>query len=341
MVVDAGKPAPGRFGTTVTNLTEVAPTHYFNVPRGFAMLVPALERDDALARNFFSRLELIFYAAAALPQDLWERLDALAARHCETPPALVSAWGSTETAPMAAVVHFEIESARVVGLPAPGTELLLVPSAGKREIRVRGPQVTPGYWRNPDQTLSAFDAEGFYRIGDAMAFLDEGSPEKGLVFDGRVAEDFKLSSGSWVSVGTLRPELLARSGDLLADAVICGHDQDQIRVLGIPNLDRVAALSAELGGEAPPAQRLAHPSVRAALADALARHNAANPSNRTRIEAALLLADPLSIDHGEITDKGYVNQRAVLEHRAAEVERLFADDPAVVHPATETADPLG
>ncbi|MEO0650684.1 MAG: AMP-binding protein, partial [Planctomycetota bacterium] len=232
--IDGGKPAPERFGATLENLREIAPTHYFNVPRGFAMLIPALERDDALAATFFSRLEILFYAAAALPQDLWERLDALAARHRETPPALVSAWGSTETAPMATAVHFQIESARVVGLPTPGTELMLVESSGKREVRVKGPQVTPGYWKNPEQTMRAFDAEGFYRIGDAMRFQDEARPEAGLVFDGRVAEDFKLSSGTWVSVGTLRPEFLTHTGDLLVDAVLCGHDRDAIGALCIP-----------------------------------------------------------------------------------------------------------
>lgn len=339
--IDGGKPAPGRFDATIANLSEVAPTHYFNVPRGFAMLIPALESNVSLAERFFSRLEVLFYAAAALPQDLWERLDALARRHRETPPALVSAWGSTETAPLAAAVHFEIESARVVGLPAPGTELLLVPSAGKREIRVRGPQVTPGYWKNPDRTMGAFDSEGFYRIGDAMRFLDDERPEAGLVFDGRVAEDFKLSSGTWVSVGTLRPEFLTHAGDLLADAVICGHDRDAIGALCIPNPDRVQALTADLAPDTPLDRRLQHSAVREALGEALARHNASNPSNRTRIERAGMTAAPLSIDAGEITDKGYVNQRAVLENRADEVAGVFDEGGTAVVPSSLSAEPLG
>ncbi len=337
LYVDRGKPTPDRHEATLANLAEISPTHYFNVPRGFAMLVPALEADSRLAENFFSQLELIFYAAAALPQDLWQRLERLAARHAETPPRLVSAWGSTETAPMAAAVHFGIESARVVGLPVPGTELLLVPSAGKREVRVRGPQVTPGYWKNVDQTLDAFDTDGFYRIGDALTFLEEEAPEKGLTFDGRVAEDFKLSSGSWVSVGTLRPEFLAHAGAVVADAVICGHDRDAIGALCIPDPAGVARLTGEMDPGAGLSERLAHPAVREALAQALARHNQANPHNRARIECAAFLAEPLSIDNGEITDKGYVNQRAVREARPERVAELFGDGATVIRPARAAA----
>jgi feruloyl-CoA synthase len=330
--VDGGKPLPGRFEQTLANLRAVAPTHYFNVPRGFGLLVPALERDRALAEHFFSELELIFYAAAALPQDLWRRLERLALEHRGAKVAMVSAWGSTETAPLATAVHFPIPRAGVIGLPVPGTELALVRSAEKWEARVRGPQVTPGYWNAPELTAAAFDEHGFYRIGDALRLFDEARPELGLEFDGRVAEDFKLSSGTWVSVGVLRPEFLTAAGDLLVDAVVAGHDRDGIGLLCLPNPARIQALTAHLPATASLAERLAEPAVGAALAEALARHNQQHPARRERIERALWLVEPLSIDAGEITDKGYVNQRAVLRNRAALVEQLFGGGAEVVVP---------
>src|SRR5688572_20653906 len=226
MYVDGGKPVPGLVETTVRNLKEVAPTLYFNVPRGYDLLLPFLEQDAELRRSFFRDLDVLFYAAASLPQNLWDRLKKL-----KPDLALLSAWGSTETSPLATSVHFRMERPGVIGLPVAGCELKLVPSAGKLEVRVRGPNVTPGYYKRPDLTKAAFDDEGFYRIGDAVKFADPADPAKGIVFDGRVAEDFKLSTGTWVNVGAVRVRLIAAADPLIQDAVITGHDRDEVGAL--------------------------------------------------------------------------------------------------------------
>jgi feruloyl-CoA synthase len=316
LYVDGGKPAPGLVEVTARNLAEISPTMYFNVPRGFDLLMPMLESDAALRRNFFRELDMLFYAGAALPQNLWERLEKLAVAEKNGELAMISSWGSTETAPSAAAVHYHIERAGVIGLPNPGCELKLVPAAGKLEVRVRGPNVTPGYYRREDLTREAFDAEGFYRIGDAMKFADPAVPEKGLVFDGRVAEDFKLTTGTWVHAGAVRVKLIAAGNPVIQDAVITGHDRNEVGAL--------LFLS-------PAAKELAPQAVRATIAAAL-RALAAEGGSSMHPTRALVLEEPPSIDAGEITDKGYLNQRAVLERRAALVERLHAqaDDPAVV-----------
>jgi feruloyl-CoA synthase len=309
--IDGGKPAPGLIDTTAKNLKEVAPTLYFNVPRGFDLLLPFLEQDADLRRNFFRDLDVLFYAAAALPQNLWERLETLAMAEKNGALAMLSAWGSTETAPCATAVHFPIERAGVIGLPNPGCELKLVPAAGKLEVRVRGPHVTPGYFRREDLTRAAFDEEGYYRIGDAMKFADPAHPEKGLVFDGRVAEDFKLSSGTWVHVGAVRVKLIAAGNPLIQDAVITGHDRDEVGALVFPS-----AAAKDLAPEA----------LRAKIAAAL-KALAAEGGSSLHPTRALVTAEPPSIDANEITDKGYLNQRAVLERRAALVEKLHAKSP--------------
>jgi len=309
--VDGGKPAPGLIEITARNLKEVSPTLYFNVPRGFDLLLPFLEQDAALRRNFFRDLDVIFYAAAALPQNLWERLETLALEQKGGELAMLSAWGSTETAPCATCVHFPIERAGVVGLPNPGCELKLVPSAGKLEVRVRGPLVTPGYFRRDELTRAAFDEEGFYRIGDAMKFADPAGPAKGLVFDGRVAEDFKLATGTWVHVGAVRVKLIAAGNPLIQDAVITGHDRNEVGALVFPS---------------PAAKDVAPEALRARIAAAL-RTLAADGGSSMHPTRALVTAEPPSIDANEITDKGYINQRAVLERRAALVERLHAKQP--------------
>ncbi len=307
LYIDGGKPAPGLVDVTAKNLKEISPTLYFNVPRGFDLLLPLLENDAALRRNFFRDLDLVFYAAAALPQNLWERLEAMAVAEKGGELAMISSWGSTETAPSAAAVHYPIERAGVIGLPNPGCELKLVPAAGKLEVRVRGPNVTPGYFRREDLTRAAFDEEGFYRIGDAMKFADPAVPEKGLVFDGRVAEDFKLSSGTWVHVGAVRVRLIAAGDPLIQDAVITGHDRDEVGALVF------------LG---PAAMDMAPEAVRSKIAGALKALAAEGGSSMHPVRA-LVMAEPPSIDANEITDKGYLNQRAVLERRAALVEKLY------------------
>jgi feruloyl-CoA synthase len=312
LYVDGGKPAPGLVEITARNLKEVSPTMYFNVPRGFDLLMPHLENDAALRRNFFRDLDMLFYAGAALPQNLWERLEKLAIAEKNGELAMISSWGSTETAPSAASVHYPIERAGVIGLPNPGCELKLVPAAGKLEVRVKGPNVTPGYYRRPDLTAAAFDDEGYYRIGDAMKFADPAAPEKGLVFDGRVAEDFKLTTGTWVHTGAVRVKLIAAGNPLIQDAVITGHDRDEVGAL--------VFLS-------PAAKDMAPEAVRAKIAGALAALIAEGGSSMHPVRA-LILAEPPSIDAGEITDKGYINQRAVLARRAALVETLHATPAA-------------
>jgi feruloyl-CoA synthase len=311
LYIDNGKPAPGLAELTAKNLREISPTMYFNVPRGFDLLMPMLEGDAELRRNFFRDLDMVFYAGAALPQNLWERLENLALAEKGGALSMMSSWGSTETAPSAAAVHYPIERAGVIGLPNPGCELKLVPAAGKLEVRVKGPNVTPGYFRRDDLTKAAFDAEGYYCIGDAMKFADPAVPEKGLVFDGRVAEDFKLSTGTWVHVGAIRVKLIAAGNPLIQDAVITGHDRDEVGAL--------VFLS-------PAAKDL---DVRAKLAQVLKELSRESGSS-THPVRLLVMTEPPQIDGNEITDKGYINQRAVLERRAGLVARLYSDAPDVV-----------
>jgi feruloyl-CoA synthase len=328
LCVDAGKPAPGLIDTTLANIKSIPPTVYFNVPRGFDLLVQALRQDVELRVRFFSRLQAIFYAAAALPQPLWDALTELAVHTVGEPVALVSAWGSTETSPLATDCHFQAERAGVIGLPVPGTELRLVPQAGKLEIRVRGPNVMPGYWRRPDLTAPAFDELGFYCIGDAVRFADPERPEAGLMFDGRIAEDFKLTSGTWVSVGALRVRAIELLMPVAQDVVVSGHDRDEVAFLVVPSIPACRAL-AGLSADAPLGEVLTSPPVRDALRAGLQRlKNDAQGASSLHARRALLLEAPLSIDAGEITDKGYVNQRAVLSHRAELVHLLHAPDQA-------------
>lgn len=323
--IDAGKPAPGLIEITIDNIRRASPTLYYNVPAGFAALLPHLESDADLRESFFHQLRLIFYAGAALPQDLWQRLEAVSVQAIGRAVPMVSAWGSTETAPMATAVHWAIDRAGVIGLPVPGTEVKMVPNGGKMELRVRGPHVTPGYLKRPDLTAEAFDDEGFYRIGDAGRFADDGAPVKGLVFDGRVAEDFKLTTGTWVNSGGLRLAALSATSPVLQDVVVAGHDRDFVTLLAWLNLAGCRAFLGE--GEIELEGAAASDAVRRHIRDTLAHYNQANPGSSTRIARILLLTAPPAIDANEITDKGYINQRAVLESRGDEVRRLYAESP--------------
>ncbi|MDH3611716.1 MAG: feruloyl-CoA synthase [Gammaproteobacteria bacterium] len=329
LYIDSGKPAPGLFEATIENLREIAPTVYFNVPRGFQMLAPFLEKDAGLRDQFFSNLDTIFYAAAALPQDLWERIENLSIAAIGKKVAMTSAWGLTESAPLATSIHFPATGAGVIGLPVPGTELKMLPSEGKMELRLRGPNMTPGYFRRDDLTAAAYDEDGFYRTGDAGKFVDPDDPAKGILFDGRVAEDFKLLTGSWVNTGMVRVAAISACAEVIQDAVVTGHDRDEIGLLIIPNVAGMAKI-AGLSTEAPLPELLGNATARQTLCDSLAAHNSQNPATSTRIARLLFLDEPLSIDAGEITDKGYVNQRAVLERRHALVEQLYSDDAAVI-----------
>ncbi len=327
--LDEGKPAPGLIEKTVRNLAEIAPTLYYNVPRGYEALLPFLENDEALRMNFFSRLKVMQYAGAVLPTNLWERLERVSVLTTGKRVHMTSGWGATETAPQVTLVHFEPVNARVIGLPTPGNELKLVhtPQAGKYELRVNEPNVTPGYWRRADLTAAAFDEEGFYRMGDAGRWADEADPTQGIEFAGRLAEEFKLTSGTWVQAGALRVKALAALAPVAQDIVIAGHDRAEIRFLIFPNLAGCRSLCPELNesNELLP-NLLMDARVRGCVSAGLAQLKAEGGGSSTYATGALFLPEPASIDAGEITDKGYVNQRAVLERRAAWVAQLY-DEP--------------
>ena len=329
LYIDSGKPAPGLIEASIENLRDIAPTVYFNVPRGFQMLAPFLEKDPGLRDHFFSNLDTIFYAAAALPQDLWERIENLSLAAIGEKIAMTSAWGLTESAPLATSIHFPATGAGVIGLPVPGTELKMLPNSGKMELRLRGPCMTPGYFKRDDLTKESYDDDGFYRTGDAGKFVDPDDPAKGILFDGRVAEDFKLLTGSWVSTGMIRVAAISACAEVIQDAVVTGHDRDEIGLLIIPNVVGMANI-ANLNSDAPLSDLLDNDTARQTLCDSLAAHNSQNPASSTRIARVVFLKEPLDIDAGEITDKGYVNQRAVLERRHALVEQLYSNDEAVI-----------
>lgn len=329
MHVDHGRPAPALFGHTLEALWRVAPTVYYNVPAGYALLIPHLEQDREFAAHFFSRLRFLFYAAAALPPALWDRLQALVFEVCDHIVPLTASWGTTETAPAATSAHFEGSTCGCIGVPLPGVTLKLVPDGEKQEIRVQGPSVTPGYFRDPPATDAVFDEEGFYRTGDAVRLVDPHDPSRGLMFDGRLAEDFKLITGTFVHVGRVRTELVSGVG-LLSDAVVCGESRDRVGALAW--IDQAAA-ARELGVATVSND---DPALRLHLARVLAEMNRGCGS-ATRVERLLLLDSPPSIDGGEITDKGYLNQRRVRELRHAAVDALFAEPagPAVITPGPD------
>jgi feruloyl-CoA synthase len=317
LVIDEGRPAPGLIEKSVANGCEVQPTIHFNVPRGLDLLLPLLEADDVAARRFFERLRVVFYAGAALPQATWTRLQALATRIRGREVWLTTSWGSTETSPAVTSAHWRLERAGVIGLPLPGLDLKLVPSGEKLELRVRGVSVFPGYRDAPALTAQAFDEEGFYRIGDAGRLADPAHPEQGVVFDGRVAEDFKLGTGTWVSVGTLRVRAVSALAPYVQDVVVTGHDRSEVGLLVFPSAAGAALTAGELAGR---------------VADALAALAAEGGGSSQVPARALVLAQPPSVDAGEITDKGYLNQAAVLRRRAAAVQRLHGDGPDVIRP---------
>jgi len=325
--IDEGRPLPGAIEATVRNLREIAPTIHLNVPKGFEMLLPYFRSDAELRRNFFSRLKVLFYAGAALQQYVWDELQQLAVATTGERIIFLSSLGSTETAPAALSRTWESDHVGNIGLPMPGVELKLVPSEGKLEARLKGPNITPGYWRRPDLTAAAFDAEGFYKIGDALKFVDPADPAKGLLFDGRIAEDFKLATGTWVSVGALRGQFVDHCAPLLRDAVIAGADRDDIGVLGFPDIEACRKF-AGLAAEAPIAAVLADEKLRAELQRRLATLAQTSSGSSSRVCRMLLLAEPPSLDAGEITDKGSINQHAVLARRSKLVEKLYTTTPS-------------
>ena len=327
LYIDEGRPLPGAFETTVGNLREISATAHFTVPRTYEMLLPYLRADPGLRERFFARLRIFFYAAAGLTERMFEELTEMAVATCGEELLWVTGMGATETAPFALCTGSAGASAGFLGFPAPGLELKLAPVGEKLEARVRGPNVTPGYWRDEALTSAAFDGEGFYRLGDAMRFVDAEDPAKGLVFDGRLAEDFKLSTGTWVGVGALRVRLLAHGTGYLQDVVIAGHDRAFVAALLFPNLPLCRGLCPDLGPEASARKVLDDPRVVAVFRGALEALAAESSGSSTLVARAVLLDRPPSIDAHEVTDKGSLNQRAVLHSRAERVAELYAEPP--------------
>ena len=340
LYIDDGRPLPGQIERTLENLKAVRPTVFYNVPRGYEVLLPYLERDQELARALFGRLEMLFYAGASLPQNAWDRLKAVAARVRDRPLFLTTEWGATETAPALTNVHFALERPGNIGLPLPGIEIKFVPSGDKLEMRVRGESVFREYRNAAELTTRAFDEEGFYRIGDAGYLLDPQRPEQGIVFDGRVSEDFKLTTGTWVSVGTLRPRLVSALAPYAQDCVICGHNRDDVGALIYPT-PALRALAGEAGARMGVDELAREPAVRLALCAGLQAMAHGYPASSQHAVRLLILDSPPSPEAGEITDKGYINQRQALSLRAAQVERLYAEplDQAVILLAEVQGEP--
>ena len=327
LYIDEGKPLPGAIAATARNLRDVASNIYFNVPKGYEMLLPYLEADRALRETFFSRLKVMFYAGASLSQHVFDAIQQLAVETTGARIMFLSSLGSTETAPAAVACSWDAERVGNIGLPLPGVELKLVPRDGKLEIRFKGANITPGYYKAPQLTADAFDDEGFYKIGDAVKFADPADPAKGLLFDGRLAEDFKLATGTWVSVGPLRGAFIAHFAPLVRDVVLAGADRDDIAALVFPDPDACRKLAPDLAADAPIATVLADARVRGEFARKLAALKRASSGTSNRIGRAILLAELPSLDMGEMTDKGSINQRAVLANRASLVDDLYADPP--------------
>ena len=327
--IDDGRPTPELIGRTARNLRDVAPTWYFNVPKGYDELVPELAADPALSRRFFSRLNLMMYAGAGLAQHTWSALEHLAVKATGERVILATGLGSTETAPFSLMCTTDQRIAGNIGIPARGITMKLVPMEGKLDARLNGPNITPGYWRDPQLTRAAFDEEGFYRLGDAFRFADPDDASKGFYFDGRLAENFKLDTGTWVGVGALRTRFIDHFGGIVRDVVITGPDRPFIGALIFPDIASCREL-AGLAADAPVSDVLAHPRVRAAFAEKLASFAGSSTGSSTRVERLLLMAEPPSIDRGEVTDKGSINQRGVLRHRADLVEALYEGGSAVI-----------
>jgi len=307
LYIDAGQPTAARFGETVRNLKEVSPTYQNMVPAGWMLLVDELEKDEALARSFFARLRLMQYGGAALGQATADRVQAVALRTVGEKISFASGYGATETGPTACNVHWLNDRMGMIGLPIPGTSVRLVPEAGKLDFRVKGPQVTPGYLGRPDLTERVFDDEGFYVLGDAARLVDPADPEQGMIFDGRLSENFKLASGTFVGVGELRIGAIGAIGGAVTDAVVCGEGEEGVGLLLYPN------------------PTMPRPEIEAAVRDGLARFNAQAKAAGGRVARALVLPDAPDAAHGEITDKGYIAQALARRLRADAAGRLFAD----------------
>jgi feruloyl-CoA synthase len=327
MYLDAGKPMPGGIEETVRNLREISPTVYFNVPKGYESLLPYLRDDKTLRAKFFHRLHAMFFSGAAMSPYIWNSIDELAVQETGFRVPMLTGLGATETAPYFMAVSPATSRSGHVGLPVSGNEAKLVPDNGKLEVRAKGPNVTPGYWRQPELTVKAFDEEGFYKFGDALKPADPDDLSAGFDFDGRIAEDFKLASGTWVSVGPLRARFIAACAPLVRDVVIAGINRDELSALVVLDLDGCRLINPAV----PPddlAAAASDPLIRGAFRERFAKFLAMSTGSSTRITRAVLLDTPMSIDRGEVTDKGSINQRAVLEHRNRLIDEIYTPTPA-------------
>ena len=330
LYIDDGRPTHDGIGKTVRNLKDVAPTWYFNVPRGYDDLIPHMRADRALRERFFSRLNYMMYAGAGLAQHTWDALEQLAVETTGERVLLAAGLGTTETGPFALMCTTDQRVAGNVGVPARGLVMKLAPVDDKLEVRLKGPSIMPGYWRDPGLTASAFDEEGFYRLGDALRFADPADAAKGFYFDGRIAENFKLTTGTWVGVGELRAGFINHFGAIVRDVVITGLDRDFVGALVFPDIGACRALAAGLPADAATGEVLADARVRRRFAELLTSMGRGSTGSSTLVRRMLLLAEQPSIDRGEMTDKGSVNQRAVLRHRADLVEELYRGSPRVI-----------
>jgi feruloyl-CoA synthase len=327
LYIDEGKPLPGAIEATVRNLRDVSPTICYNVPRGFEMLLPYVQSDAGLRKTLFAHLQSFVYAGATLAPHVREEFERLGRDTVGHVVPMLTSFGSTETGPSAISVTEKACEPGVIGIPNRGVEVKLVPNGDKLEARLKSPSITPGYWRQPELTAAAFDEEGYYRLGDALRFVDESEPERGFVFDGRVAEDFKLATGTWVSVGPLRLRFIAHCAPYVTDVVVAGRDRDDAAALVVPNVPACRGLSGADGAESD-AEALAHPKVRERFSALLADFNRKAGGSSGRFARIILMEDPPSLDTGELTDKGSINQRAVLALRAEMVEELYAESPS-------------
>jgi feruloyl-CoA synthase len=327
MYLDEGKPMPGGIEETVRNLREISPTVYFNVPKGYESLLPYLRDDQALRKKFFHRLHAMFFSGAALSPFVWNSLDELAVAETGFRVPVLTGLGATETSPFFMSVRPATSRSGHVGLPVSGNDAKLIPNNGKLEVRAKGPNVTPGYWRQPELTANAFDDEGFYKFGDAIKPVDPNDFSAGFDFDGRIAEDFKLASGTWVSVGPQRARFVAACAPLVRDVVIAGINRDEVSALVILDLDGCRLINPALSPDDLSATA-ADPVIRQAFRERLQKFLATATGSSTRITRAVLIDTPLSIDRGEVTDKGSINQRAVLDHRAALIDELYSATPS-------------
>ena len=322
LYIDQGAPTPARLPEMLRNLKEVSTTQHTTVPAAWAALATELERDDQLAEVFFRRLVCMAYGGASMGQDIYERIQAVAVRITGERISLSAGYGATETAPTASNVHWPNDRMGLIGLPLPGNTFKMVPNAEKMELRVKGVNVTPGYFRNEAKTKEAFDEEGFYKLGDAVKFVDPDAPERGLAFDGRTAEEFKLANGTWVSAGTVRVQAVAATGGALSDAVVCGLNQNDIRLLGFVNEAWCKRL---VGDDLSIEELIRHPAVHEKISAGLAVHNKAHPNVSARVARVLLQATAPLADNGEITEKGYINQSRTQALRQDQVDILYKD----------------